>query len=79
MKSLNINRKFERMFPGIAAWEKAYERDLLSHGSIVAEHNRTISEQQMHSNIDATKWQLIGTFIFDFEKQEEIFIPANNQ
>lgn len=79
MKSLNINRKFDRMFPGIAVWQKAYEKDLLSHGRTTADHNRSISEQQMQSNINTIKWQIIWTFIFDFEKQEEIFIPANNQ
>lgn len=79
MKSLNIHRKFERMFPGIAAWEKAFEKDLLSHGKTIAENNRTLADQQMQANIDTTKWQIIWTFIFDFEKQEEIFIPANNQ
>ena len=72
------SRKFERMFPGIAAWEKAYERDLLSHGRTTAERNRQLTERAQHTT-DNTQWEIIWTFFFNFETGEETFVPANTK
>ena len=57
MKTLNIHRKFERMFPGIAAENKSYDNDQLSDGKTVAEHNRKIKNTTI--TIDDSKATLL--------------------
>lgn len=49
MSLLNIQRKFERMFPGIAANNYAFDNDLEAEGRTVAERNQRIRMQQNSS------------------------------
>lgn len=78
MRELNIQRKFERMFPGIAASEKKFEQTLLAEWRTAAETERRIDESQM-SQITEETWILIWTIITDLETWKETFIRANKE
>jgi len=78
MSELNIHRKFERMFPGIAANEKRFENTLLAEWRTKAESERRIIENQMHQITEET-WELIWTIITDLETWKETFIKAEKE
>lgn len=74
MKSLNINRRFERMFPWIAADNRAFNNDLEAQWRTVAEQNQRIRMQQNSRN--EITWTLLWHMKYDFEIWKEEFIPA---
>lgn len=78
MRELNIHRKFERMFPGIAASEKKFEATLLAEWRTAAEAERRASESQINQITEET-WILIWTIITDFETWKETFIRADKE
>lgn len=78
MTSLNVQRRFERMFPGIAASEKKFEATLLAEWRTAAEAERRRDESQM-SQITEETWILIWTIITDLETWKETFIRADKK
>lgn len=78
MDSLNVNRRFERMFPGIAASEKKFEATLLAEWRTAAERERRIDESQINQITEET-WTLIWTIITDLETWKETFIRADKE
>jgi len=76
MRELNIHRRFERMFPGIAASEKKFEATLLAEWRTAAEAERRIDESQINQITQET-WTLIWTIITDLETWKETFIRAD--
>lgn len=79
MQSINmswaINRRFERMFPGIADSERRYNQTLLAEWEMQAELQRKNIEQQTRGDIEGT---LLGTVVYDFEKEKEEFIRSED-
>lgn len=70
-KLLNVQRKFDRMFPNLAG-EQGLCRDYVS----LDDKARLDSRDPPLPEIDLEKCKLIGTFVYDFEKRTETYIPA---
>jgi hypothetical protein len=75
VSQLNVHRKFERTFPGIANNEKTYNETLLAEWRTQAEIQRKSIEQETRNDIEGI---LIGTFVYDFEKNTEEFIRSED-
>jgi len=73
VSQLNVHRKFERTFPGIADSERRYNQTLLAEWRGQAELQRKSIEQETRNDIEGI---LIGTFVYDFEKNTEEFIRS---
>ncbi len=78
MRELNIHRRFERMFPDIAASEKKFEATLLAEWRTAAETERRIDESPINQITQET-WILIWTIITDPETWKETFIRADKK
>ena len=78
MRELNIHRRFERMFPGIAASEKKFEATLLAEWRTAAEAERRRDESPINQITQET-WILIWTIITDLETWKETFIRADKE
>jgi len=80
----DINRKFERFLPEVAADEARHYQTTLAEGRERADRERRHRQEERQKELsrelkreEDPEWEIYwGTFIYDFENQTETFIPA---
>lgn len=83
MGKSDINRKFERMFPGIKEDEDRHYKTTFAEGPLAADRERQHRQDEVYQTLkkeENDEWYIcLGRVRYDFKNKTETFIPASTK